>query len=235
MAKETVVMVAHTSDLHFDESCLAAEGGDIGRAFHGVMGTIAAQKADLLLLAGDTFDHNRLPDSVIGWAASVFAATSAEIVVLPGNHDPASDSCPFRHGLLSKMANLHVLGVNRPDLLRFDQWDLEIWGRPHRDYDDMEPLADPPPRAARRRIVMAHGHYETRPDRSARPRPAWLFGDAEIAACEADYVALGHWNRCAKVGAEAAPAWYSGSPDYARSVNFCCFDANGASVARIGL
>ncbi len=57
------------------------------------------------------------------------------------------------------------------------------------------------------------------PDRSTGPRPSWLIGDAEIAATGADYVALGHWNRAARVGNGAVPAYYSGSPEYAGTVN----------------
>ena len=66
---------------------------------------------------------------------------------------------------------------------------------------------------------MAHGHYEPKPDRSIGPRPSWLIGDDEIAATGADYVALGHWNRAVRVGNGSVPAYYSGSPEYAGTVN----------------
>ena len=51
------------------------------------------------------------------------------------------------------------------------------------------------------------------------PRASWLIGDDEIASAAADYLALGHWNRAIRVGGEAVRAYYSGSPDYAKSVN----------------
>ena len=57
------------------------------------------------------------------------------------------------------------------------------------------------------------------PDRRRRPRPAWLIGDAEIAATGADYLALGHWNQTIRVGTGPVVACYSGSPEVARSVN----------------
>jgi hypothetical protein len=56
-------------------------------------------------------------------------------------------------------------------------------------------------------------------------RPSWLIGDAELKAAGADYVALGHWNRAAKVGAVAA--YYSGSPEYAGTVNVVRLTAAG--------
>jgi hypothetical protein len=57
------------------------------------------------------------------------------------------------------------------------------------------------------------------PDRSTHLRPSWLIGDGELAAIAADYVALGHWNRPVKVGNGGIGAYYSGSPEYAGTVN----------------
>jgi DNA repair exonuclease SbcCD nuclease subunit len=46
-----------------------------------------------------------------------------------------------------------------------------------------------------------------------------VFGDEEIAATGADYLALGHWDRPMRVGNGAVPAYYSGSPELAQTVN----------------
>jgi DNA repair exonuclease SbcCD nuclease subunit len=83
---------------------------------------------------------------------------------------------------------------------------------------------------------MAHGHYEPAPDRSIGPRPSWLIGDAEITATAADYVALGHWNRAARVGNGAVPAYYSGSPEYSGAVNVVRLsETAGVTVTRATL
>jgi hypothetical protein len=109
-----------------------------------------------------------------------------------------------------------VLGVTHDEAVAFADLGLEVWGRPHRDYGDMIPFEMPRRRSTPWQIAMAHGHYVPVPDRTIRLRPSWLIGDAELAATGADYVALGHWNRAAKVG---AVAYYSGSPEYAGTVN----------------
>jgi hypothetical protein len=44
-------------------------------------------------------------------------------------------------------------------------------------------------------------------------RPSWIFGDEEIAATGADYLALGHCDRPMRVGNGVVPAFYSGSPE----------------------
>ena len=230
MAGAHALRIVHTSDLH------VSDVGDVEhdeRDIHFLQRVVAAAarlRADFLLLVGDTFDHNRLPARTLERAAAVLARSPCDVVALPGNHDPAMEACAFRHPALTGLDRLHVLGVNRPERVSFEDRDLEIWGRPHRDFGDMNPLEAPPPRVAGRRIVMAHGHYQPSPDRTIHPRPSWLFGDEELAACEADYMALGHWNRRARIGAERPPAWYSGSPELTESVNLCRLTASGVFV-----
>lgn len=229
-------LVVHTSDVHVDDDDTASRfQGDGTEHLRQVIAAVQRLKADVLLLAGDTFDHNRLPRRVLERAAALLAAAPGDVVALPGNHDPATENSVFRHSAFSSLRRLHVIGVNRPETVRFDAFGLEIWGRPHRDFGDMAPLDEPPARASRWRIAMAHGHYEARPDRAVRPRASWLFGDEDLAASEADYIALGHWNRRAKVGMGSTPAWYSGSPDYARSVNVCRFSSSGLVVTQESL
>src|SRR5260370_39791223 len=81
----------------------------------------------------------------------------------------------------------------------------------------MIPFERPRPRSTRWQIAVAHGHYVPVPDRTIRLHPSGLIGDDELKATGADYIALGHWNRAAKDGAGAA--YYSGSPEYAGTVN----------------
>ena len=168
-------------------------------------------------------------------AASVIAAASLPVVVLPGNHDPAVADAVYHRGVLAEVRNLHVLGITHDEAIDFPAIELEIWGRAHRDYGDMIPFEQVRPRRTRWQIAAAHGHYVPIPDRSTRLRPSWLIGDAEIAATGADYVALGHWNRAAKVG-DGVAAYYSGSPEYAGTVNVVRLThAGGVVVARTEL
>jgi len=115
--------------------------------------------------------------------------------------------------------------VTHDEAVLFADIGLEIWGRAHRDYGDMIPFEWLRPRSTRWQIAMAHGHYVPLPDRTSRLRPSWLIGDNELAATGADYIALGHWNRPAKVGTVAA--YYSGSPEYAGTVNVVQLCADG--------
>src|SRR6266700_1937101 len=188
------LVVAHSSDLHVDHDHTARlHGGDGAAGLACVLRAARAAGAHVAILAGDTFDCHRLPLDLIDRAAGIIAAAELPVVLLPGNHDPAVPDAVYRHGRLAALENLHVLGITHDEAVLFPELELEIWGRAHRDYFDMNP-------------------FETL-------RPGWLIGDDEIAATGADYVALGHWNRAAKVGNGEVAAYYSGSPEYTGTIN----------------
>jgi DNA repair exonuclease SbcCD nuclease subunit len=229
------VVVVHSSDLHVDHDYTARlHGGDGTAGLACVLSAARGMGADVVILAGDTFDSHRVPHDLIERAAAVMAGAALPIVVLPGNHDPAVADAVYRDTALAAVKNLHVIGITHEESIVFAPLSLEVWGRAHRDYDDMIPFEIG--RAGRLRrtrwqIAMAHGHYEPAPDRSQGPQPSWLIGDAEIAATGADYVALGHWNRAVRVGNGLVPAHYSGSPEYAGTVNVVHLsEASGVTV-----
>ena len=231
------IVVVHSSDLHVDHDYTARlHGGDGTAGLSCVLAAARDLSADMVLLAGDTFDSHRVPQNLIERAAAVIAAAALPVVILPGNHDPAIASAIYRDGPLAAVKNLHVIGVTHDEAIAFPDLALEVWGRPHRDYDDMIPFETVRARQTRWLIAMAHGHYEPKPDRSVGPRPAWLIGDEDIAATGADYVALGHWNRAVRVGNGVVPAYYSGSPEYAGTVNVVRLsEAGGVTVTRAPL
>ena len=223
------IVVVHSSDLHVDDDYTARiHGGDGTAGLACVLLAARSVGADVVLLAGDTFENNRLPQAVLARTGAIIAAAAMPVVLLPGNHDPAVADAVY--GRLSAVGNLYVLGVTHDEAVVFPDLGLEIWGRAHRDYGDMMPFETVRPRRTRWQIAMAHGHYEPAPDRRVVPRPSWLIGDDEIAATGADYVALGHWNRAARVGNGKVAAHYSGSPEYAGTVNVVRFMTDGQVV-----
>jgi len=227
------VVVVHSSDLHVDHDYTARlHHGDGTAGLASVLAASRAVAADVVILAGDTFDSHRLPQSLVEHAAAVLAGAGLPLVILPGNHDPAVSEAIYRCAAFKALKNLHIIGVTQEEAVIFPDLSLEIWGCAHRDYSDMVPLpARPRARSTRWQIAIAHGHYEPAPDRSVGPLPSWLIGDTDIAATGADYVALGHWNRAVRVGDGTVPAYYSGSPEYAGTVNVVRLsDGGGVTV-----
>ena len=212
--------LVHSSDVHIDDSRGTAGLG-------AVLATARALQAEVTLLAGDTFENNQLSAAILDRAGCLLAEAGMPVVILPGNHDPALPDSVFVRGGFADIPNVRILGVTDEETVLFPAHDLEIWGHAHRDYFDMAPLGGARPRSTRWQVAMAHGHYEP-PETRANPlRPSWIFGDEEIAATGADYLALGHWDRPAEVGNGVVPAFYSGSPELARTVNLVQLTAGG--------
>ncbi|NKB20566.1 MAG: hypothetical protein GKS01_08710 [Alphaproteobacteria bacterium] len=222
------IVLVHSSDIHVDDGYTArANDGDGTNPLLDVLRTAEAVKADIVMLVGDVFEHNRLASDIVTKAASHMGDAPMHVVALPGNHDPVMPDSPWYHRSMAKADRLHILGVTHKRAVQFPEFDLEIWGQAHRSYDDMNPLSRPRKRKTRWQVALAHGHYEPVADRRTTLRASWLLDDAELAASKADYVALGHWNQPIKVGDGAVPAYYSGSPDLAKTVNVIRLTASG--------
>ncbi len=218
------ITIVHSSDLHID--------GRHSESFHPlckVADTARQLRADVLLLAGDIFDRNRLPLAQIDRAARVLADARLPVVILPGNHDCLSVDSVYRRGGLAEVPNVHVLGVSSEEEWGSAEMGLEVWGRPHLDYHDYSPLANPRARTTQWQIAMAHGHWVR--DERDRHR-SWLIRSEEITATGADYVALGHWPAADAAGDGTVQAYYSGSPDLARTVNVVRLRGNGTVEVR---
>jgi DNA repair exonuclease SbcCD nuclease subunit len=227
------IVIVHSSDLHLgDVATTQACGGDDTLPLRQVIVTAGAVKADLVLLAGDVFEHNRLAVDILERTARILGDSGMPVVILPGNHDPAIAESVYRRGPLAEPENVSILGVTHRKAVMFSELDLEVWGHAHLDYDDMGPLRMPRRRRTRWQIAMAHGHYHPEPDRGAGPNPAWLIGRGEIAATKVDYLALGHWNRATRVGHRDVPAYYSGSPELSDSVNVVRLKTGGKVAVR---
>jgi len=228
------VTIVHSSDIHVDHVYTARmHGGDGAGGLACVLDAARGIGADVVLLAGDTFDCHRLPDELVDRAATVIRAAQIPVVLLPGNHDPVLPDAVYHRQSFAAAHNLHIIGLTQDEAVLFPDLDLEIWGRAHRDYSDMVPFETVRPRRTRWQVATAHGHYVPLPDRITWPRPSWLIGDAELTSTGADYVALGHWNSPAKVGNGPVEAHYSGSPEFAGTVNVVRLDAaRGVAVTR---
>jgi DNA repair exonuclease SbcCD nuclease subunit len=227
------IVLVHSSDLHVDDDvAIGAYTGLIGLA--SVLATARSLSADAVLLAGDTFDNHRVSGPVLQRATDLIAAACLPVVLLPGNHDPAMADCLFRRAGIVGLPNVHALGVTDPVSILFARHGLEIYGRAHHGYADMPPFHPPRPRTTLWQIVMAHGHYVPPEERLREAHRAWKFSDEDVTATQADYVALGHWDRPVKVGDGSVPAYYSGSPDLARTVNVIRLGAaKGVTVDRV--
>jgi DNA repair exonuclease SbcCD nuclease subunit len=222
-----VVTLTHSSDLH-----LGTELEDGLLQLRRVLAGAAEAEADVVLLVGDTFEHIRYPLTFFQAAGELLAGAGRRVVVLPGNHDPLFEASEPNWRAMGAGANVTILGLEHDEPVGFEDLDLEVWGWAHRSYGSMSPLRNPPHRAARWQVALAHGHYTERRYSDGEPSPSWLMFAEEIEATRADYLALGHWNMATAVGGTPVPAYYSGSPDLENTVNVVRLADAGIAVER---
>jgi DNA repair exonuclease SbcCD nuclease subunit len=210
--------LVHTSDLHLFASRAHDDDLAMVRALAATIGDLAA---DAVAIAGDLFDHNRVPAGLAAGLLAALAEPGVPLVVLPGNHDPLTAGSIYRR--VESPPNLFVLGLHGPEVVLAGTW--TVTGRAHLDYGDFAPLdipdpaADPAVASPLSRVVLAHGHYDLAGEAAARHRPGWLITGHELDRLAATYVGLGHWDRAFEVRPSGPPTYYSGSPWLAGSVN----------------
>lgn len=231
------VILVHSSDLHLGTDSGSGQSSfDKLSVLRQVLATAKTVRADLLLLAGDTFDNNRQSSQLLDRAARTMSGFDAPIVILPGNHDPLTPDSVYRRTEIAAAPNVCVLGLTVDEVAVFPGLGLEVWGRAHQDYSDMSPLHKPPSRSTRWQLVAAHGHYVEKIEKPDRLLGSWLIRPEDLIATGADYIALGHWNPAARVGGQQINAYYSGSPDDAGTVNVVRLSRNGTvEVTRVPL
>ena len=196
------IRLLHASDVHVDDG----PGGT--RGLIGVVDAAEAHEVDLVVLVGDTFDRNRVRPETVSRVRDALARLSVPVVVLPGNHDPVMDGNVYDRVELP--AHVHVLRADEGETVELSDLGVEIWGRAHTSFGDSRPLAELPARGAQPwQIALAHGHLVRRAEDRLR---SYLITLDEIADCDRDYVALGHWDVQCDVSAGGVTAWYSGSP-----------------------
>ncbi|HUF43692.1 MAG TPA: metallophosphoesterase [Verrucomicrobiae bacterium] len=212
------VVIVHSSDLHLGTDDSFSDRDKL-EVLPKVLTAASEVNADVVVLAGDSFDNHRQPLELIERAAAILRDYAKRVVILPGNHDPLTADSVYRRGGLGLIPHVSILGLNADQAVVFPQFELEIWGHAHFDYTDMSPLANPRPRTTRWQLAAAHGHYVDEVRDPNRLIGSWLIHREELIATGSDYVALGHWNQSTSVGDGQIRAHYSGSPEYTGTVN----------------
>jgi DNA repair protein SbcD/Mre11 len=210
--------VLHTADVHLD--------GDVGgtavqRAAHHAHGRLVFQRivdqaladaVDLVLIAGDLFDHNRVADETIAFVRGELARLRQPVVILPGNHDALSPgSIHDRHDLAAGASHVHVIRALGGEAIDFPDLDAVVWGRAMDEHTPaFRPLAHVPARDPRRWcLAMGHGFFY--PERQRPERSSPIFAD-EVRDTGWDYVALGHHHVGTDVSQGGVAAYYPGAP-----------------------
>jgi len=217
------VRFIHTSDIHLDTS-FSGSGfpsrlGDRKReairgTFRRVLEDARLHAADLVLIAGDLFEHDRVTPDTIEFLKQQFESLgSIRVFISPGNHDPFIHGSPYREEKWP--ANVHIFceeafqSVELPDLgIR-----ITGFGFTHDRMEDHPFLKLSPLRGDLVNIVISHASDINRvPSGKTRHGP---FTIEEVAGKNVQYCALGHYHQQRVVvnAIDETQVWYSGIPE----------------------
>jgi len=199
--------ILHTSDLH-----LTFLGDKACHSLASLVDLAIKTEVDLVVVAGDLFDHNRVSDNLVSFVVEQLKRLPVDVAILPGNHDClAPDSVFERFDLWKNCANVRVFRAHKGEILDLPDLGVSLWGKPIDSYkNDVLPLAGIPcPQAnGQWNIAVAHGYYV---DSEPPLFPSYHIAREEIVASGWDYIALGHVVTFRCVCQEPA-AYYCGSP-----------------------
>src|SRR5213596_1782817 len=117
--------ILHTADVHLDSD---AYGDARERAAH--RDRALADQVDLVLIAGDLFDHNRASDETIAFVRRELDRLHQPVVILPGNHDALRANAIYdRRDFSAGASHVHVIRGLNGQTIEFPELDAVVWGR----------------------------------------------------------------------------------------------------------
>lgn len=233
------IRIIHTADIHLGAAHLReydpAKIGEFNdRAHHALKALVdisTQAKTDLILIAGDLFDHNRVDTSTLEFALRELRRAIVPVLILPGNHDCLVADSVYRRVCFPELApNVRIFTACEGERFSFPELDLAVWGKPIINYEgDIRPMAGIPPRSGERwQIAVAHGCYV---DAQPRSFHSFQIDEEEIVKSCRDYIALGHWPSFRCVCNIPVKAFYSGSASETGTVAIVdFFDDKGVQV-----
>ena len=196
-----------------------------------VIGRMAAlvseHRAEFVVVAGDLFDTSTASKATVSRACGLIGALGVPVYVIPGNHDHGGagsiwEQDFFRREQQELAPNLNVLREQAPvELENAVLFPCPLMRR-HESIDTTAWL-----RAAaalglgpdgKVRIILAHGsviEFGSGAGGGEGHDAVNILNLSALPEAEFDYIGLGDWHGCKKVGSKA---WYSGTPELDRFI-----------------
>lgn len=208
--------IAHCSDIHLDGDSYTTPATDgqrhCRRFFAEALQSMQAHRPDLMLLAGDLFDTNRVDTETIEWAMETLSRQPFPVIMIPGNHDCMADGAIFHRYDFNRIANVRMLSAMGGEMTTLPELGVAAWGKGMVEHSSAYlPLDGCPtrPEGCKWFLGLAHGLFIPHGEESYRSSPIHM---REIEASPCDYLALGHHHAALKLVNDKASAAYSGSP-----------------------
>ena len=182
------------------------------------IGRLAAeQDCEFILVCGDVFEYAQVKPRTAEPVLEQLSSLPVPVYLLPGNHDPLTESGIYRSALFREQAGDGVRVLDQPGLVEVRPG-VELlaapWFTKQAPAEQIDRLAarhDPPPPGTVR-IAVGHGGVDTLASALTADPISTSALDAAVAEGRVDYVALGDRHSKLSVGGSGR-IWYSSSPE----------------------
>jgi DNA repair exonuclease SbcCD nuclease subunit len=205
----------HTADVHLGTGSGGPDGFE-ERAFARAIDLAIEADVAGVIIAGDLFDHARVPDELLDWTAKELDRVARPVILLVGNHDTLHQaSVHHRFRAPERCAQVALLDDPGGSVTEIPGTDVVVWGRAMTEHSRaFRPMAGIPAKPdGKWGVIAAHG-LALRDDRPTHHASA--ITPAEIAEVEWDYVALGHHHGYRVLREAPRPAVYPGATSCSR-------------------
>lgn len=207
-----MLKIIHAADLHLDSpfAGLSPEQAALRRAEQrGLLDRLAdlanEERADLVLLAGDLLDGERVYRETVELLARTLGRIRARVFIAPGNHDPYQAGSPYTQPIWPD--NVHIFTSPLPEAVPLPELGCSVYGAAFtRDQREDAPLSGFSAEGDGLNLMVLHGNAQGRDYAPISP--------AEIAASGLDYLALGHIHQHSGLQKSGTVFWaYPGCPE----------------------
>lgn len=214
--------ILHTADLHLGAkfAFLGEKASEYRKevldTFKKIVELAKGRHANIVLVAGDFFDSNKVPQYLIEFVKSQFAALQEAgiyVAILPGTHDALiPNEGVYLKEYFAEFTNVFVFHDPAAVKKEYPDLSLTVWGKVYQSNKSKDSALisfSKEEKSSTFNVLMAHGSLKIP---GKYQKDDWPFGPEEIASSGADYIALGHWHGAQDISQKGAIAWYSGSP-----------------------
>lgn len=207
-----MLKILHAADLHLDSpfAGLSPEQAALRRAEQRTLLDRLAdlaneEQVDLVLLAGDLLDGERVYRETVDALAQTLARIRARVFLAPGNHDPYNAASAYTLPIWPD--NVHIFTSPRPEGFSLPQLNCTVYGAAFTaEQNATAPLEDFCARGEGLHLMVLHGNTAGRDYAPISP--------AQIAASGLDYLALGHIHQTSGLQKSGSTFWaYPGCPE----------------------
>lgn len=212
------VKFIHFSDLHLDNPFSAIGSGndivarrrqDLLEVFDLIIDITKSEKADLLLISGDLYEHFYVKKSTIKHINNKFMEiVDTKIFIVPGNHDPYLNNSYYKNYQWN--SNVFVLSEERSKI-EVKELNACLYGLGFEEFYKESFVSDEIKTVNNEmlNILLVHGTV----DMNFTKKAYNLFTSEELSDLNMDYIALGHFhNRKDNIGQKGI-IYNAGSPE----------------------